>query len=256
MDGLDYVLSDAFQQQTVGDTVRWDREWLRYLYIHDGYNFYFYDMSSATYALNSSPQTIAEFTPEQMFATSLLKTWPTNVWIPGSEVVGKRVLEMGCGPGFFGRIASRFVSSFVGIDMSALALHVARVASPANCEYLHLGDVDALRGLAKSIDTCVTRHFFIHHNYADSLWILKFLRDLTVPGGIVSADFYANRTKLGMDRRHLARDPLNPDHASALYHFEDEDIDEIAREAGLDVVSKEYSEETERFYTLFRVRQA
>jgi len=254
MDGLDYVLSETFQEHTLGDTVRWDREWLRYLYIHSGYNFYFYDMSNDSYSLNSSPKAIADLTPQQMFSSTLLKHWPRNVWASGSELVGKTVLEMGCGPGFFGRIASRFVGSYVGLDMSELALHVARVASPANCRYIHLSEVDALEGLSKSVDTCMSRNFFIHHNYADSLWILKFLRDLTVPGGIISADFYSSRSKIGMDRRHIARDPLNTEFASALYHFDDEDIDEIGREACLDVVSKSYNDKTECTYTLFAVR--
>jgi SAM-dependent methyltransferase len=256
LDGLDYVLSDSFQTQILGDTVRWDREWLRYLYIHSGYNFYFYDMSTDNYALNSGPKAIAGFTPEEMFSSRLVKDWPTHVWVPGSDLVGKTVLEMGCGPGFFGRMAGRFASSYVGIDMSELALHVARVASPASCSYVHMSDIDALRGLSKSVDTCVSRYFFIHHNYADSLWILRFLRDLTVPGGIITADFFWSPSTVGGNRRHLARDPINPEHASALYHFDEHDIDSIARDAGLDVVSSTANERTESMYTLFRVRQA
>jgi SAM-dependent methyltransferase len=254
VDGLDYVLSDEFQKRTVGDATRWDREWLRYLYLTADYHAYFYDMSGENYVLNRRPQELAAFTAEQMFRSVLLKDWATHVWVPGCDLVGKRVLEMGCGPGFFGRIAARFAGSFVGIDMSALALHIAKVASPPNCTYVHLGDVEALRGLANSVDTALGRNFFIHHNYEDSVWILKFLRDVTVPGGTISADFYANRDRIGQPRRHLARDPLNPDHPSALYHFEPDDIESLAKEVDLDLTSVTHLDETESTYALFQVR--
>jgi SAM-dependent methyltransferase len=254
VDGLDYVLSDEFQTQTVGDATRWDREWLRYFYNNADYGPYFYDMSGENYALNRRMQEIAAFTPEEMFSSVLLKDWGTHVWVPGADLVGKRVLEMGCGPGFFGRLASRFAGSFVGIDMSALALHIAKVASPGNCTYVHLGDVETLRGLANSIDTALGRYFFIHHNYEDSAWILKFLRDLTVPGGTVSADFHSNRNTIGQARRHLASDPLNPDHPSALYHFELEDIESLAKEVDLDIASVTHIAASECTYVLFKVR--
>lgn len=253
LDGLDYVLSSKFQERAVEELARWDKEWLRYFSIHKDYGFYFYNMNTSSYALNIGPSAIEKLSADEMFSVRLFKKFPAHVWAPGTDLVGKTVLEMGCGPGFFGRMASRFVTQFIGLDASKLALHIAEVASPANCHYLHLTDVAEIAKLSKSVDTCFGRNFFIHHNYDDSLWILKFLRDLTKPGGLISADFYYKLDRVGEDRRHTARDSLNADHASALYTFTERDIRDIAADAGIEIVQIGLRPKAERHFATFRV---
>jgi SAM-dependent methyltransferase len=251
--GLEHVLSDDFQRTAHADAQRWDKEWLRYLSLDKDYSFYFYDMSSERYALGISPNDIRAFDRAQMYSTTLYKNLSCHVWIEGTHVVGKDVLEMGCGPGILGRLVGRFARRYVGIDMSRFALSIARLTSPANCDYVHISDKDRLATLRHSVDTCVGRHFFIHHNYEDSLWILELLRDLTRPGGIISADFFSNPDSLDGDRRRRAADPLHQVHASALYEFSDADILRIAKEASLECIDIEHRPELETRFATLRV---
>ena len=252
MGGLDYVLGSDFQSNIAAQSLRWDKEWMRYLSIHRDYNFYFYDMDTPSYALTVGASRIASFTCKETYSVKLFKTQAAQVWAPGSALVGKTVLEMGCGPGMFGRMASRFVGRFIGIDASQFALHIARLTSPKNCEYVHLGDADKISELRGVADTCVGRNFFIHHNSVDSVWILRLLKDVLAPGGIISADFYYNPGRVGEPRRYTAADPLDSEHASALYHFEEEDIMGLARECGLEVASTDKQPHLERHFATFR----
>jgi SAM-dependent methyltransferase len=255
-DGLAYVLSHDFQEKAATEFRRWDKEWMRYLSIHQDYNFYFYDMDTPTYALRVTPQAIAAFSPEEMYNVKLLRSQAAQIWLGGEHVVDKTILEMGCGPGMLGRLASRFAKSYIGIDASKFALHIASLTSPSRCRYIHLGDVAAIRDLSGVADACVGRNFFIHHNLNDSLWILRFLRDLTKPGGLISADFYFKPELVGGDRRYTATDSLDPAHASALYNFSEADIRNIAVAAEVDLISTDAKPELERHFAIFRTRQA
>ena len=249
--GLEHVLGEDFQRELQRDAQRWDKEWLRYLSLNKDYSFYFYDMSTTNYALPYSPAQICDFDRQQMYSTKLIRDMACHVWIEGRHLVDKDVLEIGCGPGLLGRLTGRFARRYVGIDMSRFALSIARLTSPRECEYYHLSDTDALSSLRGCIDTCVGRHFFIHHNYDDALWLLEFLRDLTKPGGLISADFFSNPDSLDGDRRRRAIDPLHDRHASALYDFSDDDVRRIAADASLECLDITYRPELEtRFATL------
>jgi len=251
--GLEWVLGEDFQRAARADARKWDKEWMRYLSLNKDYSFYFYDMSTDRYVLSTSPKAISEFDRAQLYSTKLFKDFACNVWVEGRHMVGKDVLEMGCGPGLLGRLAGRFAHSYVGIDMSSFALSIARLTSPASCDYVHISDTERLKALRGSIDTCVGRHFFIHHNYDDALWILQLLRDLTRPGGIISADFFSNPSSLDGDRRRRATDPLHDAHASALYDFSDDDVVRIAKDASLVCEDIEYRPERETRFATLRV---
>jgi SAM-dependent methyltransferase len=227
---------------------------MRYFRSDRDYRFYFANFDTPSYALSEAPATIKAFSREEMYSTPLYQNVSAQVWAYGSELVDKTVLEMGCGPGMFGRLCSRFVKRYIGVDASTFALHIAEITSPeSKCTYVHLGDVAALNGLAQVADTTVGRNFFIHHNYEDSLWILKFLRDVTKPGGLISADFYFQPESVGQARRYSARAPLDPDHASALYTFERIDIEEIAHAAELTLVESYARPDLERHFAVLKV---
>lgn len=233
LDGLAHVLSKSFQDKAEELTNRWDKEWMRYFSLGKDYWFYFYDMSSDTYALACGPNTIAKMSAEEMWSTKFIKNVPGQVWATGADLVGKDVLEIGCGPGMFGRISGRFVKSYVGVDVSKFALSIAKLTSPKNCRYIHMYEPALLEPLAKSRDVAFGRNFFIHHNYEDSLWLLKLVRDLVRDGGLIIADFFSDKKTVDNDRRRTADAELHDKHPSALFHFEDEDIHRIAKEAGL-----------------------
>jgi SAM-dependent methyltransferase len=253
--GLDHVLSTGFQDGVRATTRRWDKEWLRYFSMENkAYYSYFRDLSHERKTLSLPPEGIRSLTAEAFYHADLFKGMKPHIWLPGDLLVSKVVLEMGCGPGYFGRLAGRFAEAYIGLDASRLAISIARLTSPKRCSYLHLGDARKLARLAKSVDVCVSRHFFIHHNYADSLWILNFLRDVTKPGGTIQADF--NADPAGQDRlkHRKAADALDKRHASAVFDFSDEEIARIAAESGLDLQRIEYRPELKIRFATFRVR--
>jgi len=76
--GIEYVASSGFQDNVSRDTIKWDKEWMRYLSIHKDYNFYFYDMDTDNYALSYSPEQIAEFGKKEMYFTKLFENVRTQ----------------------------------------------------------------------------------------------------------------------------------------------------------------------------------
>jgi SAM-dependent methyltransferase len=216
-------------------THAWDMEWLRYLSSGRDYSFYFLNMNTSNYALNLPPSVINRLNAEQFLAAKLYKDIRAGVCLPGSCFVGKRVLEMGCGPGIFGRIASRFCEHYTGIDTSQFALTIARLCSPAaNTTYTHLFDVEHLQSLRGTMDTCFGRHFFIHMNYTKAYQVLSLLKEFLSHGGTISADFHHDRDSLNKERHVLAREPEST-YPSALYHYKESDIQHLADEVGLTI---------------------
>jgi SAM-dependent methyltransferase len=253
LDGLVHVLSKSFQGKADSETHRWDKEWMRYFSAGKDYWFYFYDMSSDTYALGVGPNSIAKFTAEELFHTKLIKNMCGGVWATGADVVEKDILEIGCGPGVFGRLSGRFASSYVGVDVSRFALSIARLTSPKACRYVHLYDTAMVEKLAKSVDVALGRNFFIHHNYEDSLWLLRFLRDVTREGGLIIADFFADAKTIDGHRRLTADADLQEKYPSALFNFEDADIQRLALDAGSTCESIEHRPELSNRFARFRV---
>jgi len=253
LDGLAHVLSKSFQDKAEEQTHRWNKEWIRYFSLGKDYWFYFYDMSSDNYALGIGPNTIAKMSAKEMWSTKFYKNIPGQVWATGADLVGKDILEIGCGPGVYGRISGRFAKSYTGIDVSQFALSIARLTSPRTCRYFHLYDPAGLETLAKSVDVAFGRNFYIHHNYEDALWLLRFVRDLVRDGGLVIADFFSDAKTVDNDRRRMADASLHEQHPSALFHFEDADIHRIAREAGLRCEAIDHHPEASSRFARLRV---
>lgn len=252
-EGIDYIASNDFQKSLSLETLKWDKEWLRYFSLNKDYSFYFYDMSNEDYALNYSPDQISKFSKPQMYHTKLVRNIKCHIWVTGKAVLGKSIFEIGCGPGILGRVCSRFTKDYIGLDISTFALSLARLTSPQNCQYIHYSDTEQLESLKNSVDLSVGRHFFIHHNFQESRWILSLLRYLTKKGGIISADFFSNPESLNGDRRRRCTDSINQIHPSTLYDFSDEDISNIGGEVGLELEDLDYQKDLETRFATFRV---
>lgn len=253
-EGISYVLSDEFQRNSGSLARQWDKEWMRYFSSGKDYSFYFYDMDTSNYALAISPQKISNLGPAEFYDQTLYKEIKGRIWTGGRDLVGKDILEMGCGPGAFGKVAGRFVNSYTGIDASRFALYIADLTSPDNCHYIHLFDPSSIGSLGNKFDCSFGRHFFIHHNYSDSLWILKFLRDLTKSGGVILADFFSSPETIDGHRRIRCTDALVDEYPSALFDFSDEDIRSLSEDAGLDCVDISHVKDLERRFARFSVR--
>ena len=104
--GLRHVLSDEFLTEAQGFSEKWDREWIRYFYVHDD-NSYFFSYAKNGYRLPLSPEEVARFTADESLTRRIdpeLIHTKLQVFLPGDALVGKDVFEMGCGVGMLGRV--------------------------------------------------------------------------------------------------------------------------------------------------------
>jgi predicted TPR repeat methyltransferase len=103
------------------------------------------------------------------------------------------VLEIGCGPGALARELSPMVRHFLGLDFSPLAIRIATIMAPDNCDFFSFGEQESFHEFAESRDTMVCRDFFVHQNMESAASILQLARLLLKPGGIIIADFYSQK---------------------------------------------------------------
>jgi SAM-dependent methyltransferase len=176
--------------------------------------------------------------------------WPLLLYCPREAILGRRVMELGCGCGNLGKLLARYAASYLGIDFSTLALQVARLVSPDNCTYLHVRDVAAQRPWHATIDTVVSRHFWIHQNLEMGRHVLSFLADFLYPGGRLYADFYApGGRKPGIELS--PEEPLLASHPSALFCYDDEAIAKLIEGLPFRLDHAEVDSRTERRYAQF-----
>ena len=142
------MLSEEFQAKVRATTWKWDHEWLRYLSMENkSYQFYFYDLHQSKYRLEQTTEQILGLSAEEFYHAGLFKKMRPHIWLPGSALVSKVILEMGCGPGMFGRLAGRFAKAYFGIDASKFALSIAKLTSPEQCKYIHLSKTRRIASL-------------------------------------------------------------------------------------------------------------
>lgn len=218
-------------------TNRWDQEWLVYFLTEDPRPFFVNHekLEIVTQLEGKSPAEVYQTILTEEYGGRAL--WPLNIWIEGDHLVGKNILEIGCGPGLVGKQLSKVASSYLGLDYSLLALNIARLTSPANCTYYHLSEIDQILGHASNMDTMIGRNFFIHQNYQNLLWLLKLAYVLLKPGGRISADFYQGNPAIPQGVIHSAHNNLDEQYPSCGFEFSTADIQQAAHENGFVVES-------------------
>lgn len=235
--GLDYIESDAFLNEARRFADRWDREWMRYFQLHED-TAYFVSYASREYPFPTPKSEVAAFDEMQTLRTRLDGTkrhTTLQIHVPGAELVDKKVFEMGCGVGMLGRVLGHLTAEYVGYDYSPFALYAAKLLSPPTCSYVSALEPELLRPHAGTIDTCVTRHFFIHNNFDNACWVLAMLRDLVHDRGVIHADFL--RSDEFGDRIRPAKSPLHDTAASAGFVYSNDDLEEVASRVGLRIRS-------------------
>ena len=251
-------LQDILPSDTRADTDRWNREWMHY---------FTFEGQSTTYAcfLSHEKLSVAEdlrgMSPAQVFAAGLVEEVgqqkigpPLRVWIEGDAIVGKRIVEIGCGCGWLGKRLGLVSEFYFGLDYSDLAIAIARGVSPPNCKYAHLSDKATIETIAGTMDTLIGRHFFIHQNYENARWVLQLGTYLLKPGGKISADFYLINRAVEQGVLHPAKSPLDRQHASCAFVFEPGEFDELAEACGLELQSISDRLDVQRRFVLFRKR--
>jgi 2-polyprenyl-3-methyl-5-hydroxy-6-metoxy-1,4-benzoquinol methylase len=231
--GLDYPI--PLVDPAIVD--KWDKEWMVYLSSE----------AKWPHLIQASRLKIVEdvsrFDRREMFYAVLTQgpdgspNAPLRIWAKGSEIVGCRIAELGCGAGFLGKQLGLIADSYLGIDVSQLALAIARGNSGPVCTYLHLGDKEFIREEFRAYDTVVGREFFIHQNFTNAKWVLNLAKMLLRPGGTVCADFYLPNREIPQGIIHPAKSELDPTFASCAFVFSDEDIGELSALTELAIIS-------------------
>lgn len=248
--------SAVFPEVRPVDVDRWDREWMHYFATED---------RTAHLVESRKLQVVrddfAVLSERQVFDCSLTgfkdgggTMTPLHIWVRGEDLVGRRVLEIGCGCGWLGKQLGLVCEQYVGIDYSQLALAVARGNSPATCRYLHISEQEDIAALAGKMDLMVGREFFIHQNYDNARWVLGLGGYLLKPGGKISADFYMPNPDVEQGVVHPANSPLDRQHASCAFHFQPEDIREVAGLCDLDVIAMVEDFDYQRRFVALRKR--
>jgi 2-polyprenyl-3-methyl-5-hydroxy-6-metoxy-1,4-benzoquinol methylase len=209
-------------------TEEWDREWIAYFNSENPRPFL------QPYTTLTVSVDLRGLGPQEVLAAHLCPELgaPLHIYMPGDQLCGRRIFEIGCGPGLLCKQLGLIAPKVVGIDYSKLALHIARLVSPPTCSYYHIGKVSELGPLYDTFDSMVCRHFFIHQNYARATRVLDLARRLLRPGGLVGADFYlADPVPTGACV-YPARSSLSVSNPSSAYLFSMQEIGELAAATG------------------------
>lgn len=228
------------------DIERWDREWLSYL-------------------LREYPQQLSPYTaypkrpelPENPLQTIdvSMDGWATLlVYAPGSAILDKHVMEFGCGCGNLGKLVACYARTYLGVDCSRLALAIARLVSPPNAAYLHVNQVEELALLSGTVDTLLSRFFWIHQNFETGRRVLRIVEPLLKSGGRLYLDFFWPNPKEAIgfwrtevDRIRFPRDPLDEE-PSAMFQYSASDVEELFRDMPFRVLQQQEHGPTQRRY--------
>lgn len=171
--------------------------------------------------------------PAELYSLQLCsEQLPLWTWVPGDALVGRSVLEIGCGPGLFGKQVGKIAERYLGIDQSPLAVSIARRLSPDNCTYLSVTETEAILAERGRYDTMVGRFFFIHQNFRNALWVMRLAHLLLADGGVVWADFYSSREP---DYQPRCTEEAAGRHVTSGYMWTDDDVRRLASETGFAV---------------------
>jgi SAM-dependent methyltransferase len=225
---------------------RWDREWLNYLLRE-----YPYQLKPHT-AYPNRPELPDD--PLEMINVSL-DAWATLlVYVPGPAIQDKSVMEFGCGCGNLGKLIARYTRTYLGVDCSKLALAIARLVSPSNATYLHANDVEELTRLYGTVDTLISRFFWIHQNFETGRRVLRIVEPLLKTGGRLYLDFFwPNPTAAvgfwGSDVGRILspRGPLDKE-PSVIFQYSASDVEELLKGLPFRIIHQEEHGPTQRRY--------
>ncbi len=225
------------------DVERWNAEWLDYL--------------SREWPIQLTPHTALLDKPPLpedplgMIPLSLGLGWNLAIYCDRDALEGQRVMELGCGCGNLGKQLGRYVKSYLGVDFSTMALQIARLVSPPNCAYVHVGDREGLARHHGQVDTVVGRYFWIHQNLELAGRNLDFLEHFLRPGGRLYADFFWPDP----DAEHFVvltpDSPLSKQYPSAMFQYTPEDIHRLIAGRPFRVLRETISRPMERRYVVF-----
>src|SRR5215471_14652541 len=99
-------------------TERWDKEWLHY-FLTENPRPFFVNHKQLTVVTNLRGKRPSEVYDATLVSVSGVEDLSTLnalcVWAHGDHLVGKRILEVGSGPGFLGKQLGKISAAYIGI---------------------------------------------------------------------------------------------------------------------------------------------
>jgi len=247
--GTDVPDDDAYEatppfQAKERDIKRWNQEWLRYL----GKGWERYLAHHREYP--ETPALPAD--PMAMLGVKCGPHSPLEIYCDRDAILGKRVMELGCGCGTLGKLLARYCALYLGVDFSTIALQIGRVVSPENCAYVQCADLPSLEPYFGTIDTVIARHFWIHQNLKMGQANLDYYARFLKPGGRAYLDFF----RLDESRPEQALLVLPPtsrlsrSHPSATFQWTRAHLDSILVGAPFKVLREAVSTKIQRWYVV------
>lgn len=243
-----------FYNVNSSDILRWDKEWTRYLCNYHG-SQYFGSLTDRNSQVSKFIKDIFKLSADEVYdfqgPASVI-----NIWCDSDNIVDKKIVELGCGPGQLGKQLGHLAVHYLGLDYSNLALYIARIVSPMSCEYINIGDKSSIAKFRNSRDTVVTRHFYIHQNISNAIWVTRLAHFLLKPEGLLIADFYYP-TQEDFEKNNpnfLPAKSSLQQHPSAVFYFSTDEINEVADLCGFKIVDEKIDSARKRRFVQMRKR--
>jgi len=208
--------NSSFLPCSESDVERWNAEWFVYLQREWEMQFTPSSCWPSTPPLPTDPLELLRL---RVDGSDELSVFARPEWL-----ADRSIMELGCGCGNFGKVVSRYVRSYLGVDFSTLALAIARLVSPKNATYIHVADHPGLTSRFGTVDTVIGRHFWIHQNLELGKRTLRFLSPFLVNGGRIVADFYWPDPASTQFIVLPPSEPLSKRWPSATFAYREEDI--------------------------------
>lgn len=250
-DELKRFPGNVFVEYSSAEIRGWEEKWTGYLLNE-------YEWQLAPYSRYPDTPPLPD-NPADLIGLSLGWGPLLSLYCDKEAILGKSLMELGCGCGNLGKCLARYCSSFLGVDCSRIALGIARLVSPANCTYLHVNQHRELLRYCASVDTVVSRFFWIHQNIETSKRALRFLSYFLKPKGKIYMDFFMgapDQADPGWDRKVQALPPWIAGGYGSLYEYTFEDISSLVEECGFHVVHHTPHGRTQRRYVVVERMQS
>ncbi|WP_165191001.1 class I SAM-dependent methyltransferase [Caulobacter soli] len=186
---------------------------------------------------------LSKVSAEQMTSVTLAKHGPSGraspcgLFIPGSAIAGRRVVELGCGYGWLGRQLTPWTSRYLGIDASRLVLAVAKSTQRRGMRYGHISDEVVFRDLRGTFDTLVTHNTLFHLNRSHLTGALIRMRTLLRPGALATGEFCTIRPGSVAGVIYPSERKLDLKVPSCGYYFDQASFAAAVGAAGFDVLA-------------------
>jgi SAM-dependent methyltransferase len=227
---------------------RWNGEWLAYLKDE-------WELQLTPYTAYPDKPPLPD-SPLELMKLRLGHGWPIALYCDRDALEGRRVLEMGCGCGNLGKLIGRYVDAYLGTDYSTLALKIARLVSPPNCAYVHVANGEGLAPYFGTLDTAISRFFWIHQNFQLAGWNLELLAKLLKAGGRLYADFYWPNPAVEQAVVFPPDHALSKAYPSATFHYSTDDVRRLVAGRPFRILREEVSPEMQRRYVVLERLEA